>query len=97
MFSGKTLYSHGTALHTGVQLCTCKWVLVALMLGVTQCDGLASHPGGVAEIHSTETRTGSDLMNHFWSHMQTLPLLHDFSHQCISQLDDLKTTVYCSL
>ena len=40
VFLGKTLYSHSASLHPG------EWV-PAIAGGVT-CDGLASHPGGIA-------------------------------------------------
>ena len=59
MFLGKTLNSHGTSLHPGVQM------------GTGECnarDGLAPHPGGVEIIlelfHATETGITSSLMGH---------------------------------
>ena len=49
VFLGKTLYSHSASLHPGVY----KWVPANCQGNLTKfwevtCNGLASHPGGVA-------------------------------------------------
>ena len=48
MFLGKTLYSHSASLHPGVSMGTSKLSGKPDELLEITCDGLASHPGGVA-------------------------------------------------
>ena len=47
VFLGKTLYSHSTSLHPGVQMGTGELLGKPTKLRGVTCDGLASRPGGV--------------------------------------------------